>query len=39
VDLRFFTKEEALKENLFSNVVEFVKIYKPDKHKPKTDIV
>lgn len=32
VKLRFFTKEEALKENLFSNVAEFVKIYNPDNH-------
>jgi len=39
VELRFFTKEEALKENLFSNVVEFVKIYNPDNHEPKTNIV
>jgi len=39
VELRFFTKEEALKENLFSNVVEFVKIYNPDNHGPKTNIV
>lgn len=39
VEVRFFTKEEALKENLFSNVVEFVKIYNPDNHEPKTNIV
>ena len=39
VETRFFTKEEALKENLFSNVVEFVKIYNPDNHEPKTNIV
>ncbi len=32
VKLQFFTKEEALKENLFSNVVEFIKIYNPDNH-------
>ncbi|MDP1833484.1 MAG: NUDIX hydrolase [Candidatus Moranbacteria bacterium] len=32
VELRFFTKEEALQEKLFPNVAEFVKIYNPDKH-------
>ncbi len=32
VELRFFTKEEALKEKLFSNVIEFTKIYNPDSH-------
>ncbi|MFA6159931.1 MAG: NUDIX hydrolase [Parcubacteria group bacterium] len=32
MDLRFFTKEEASKENLFLNVMEFVKIYNPDNH-------
>lgn len=33
VELRFFTKEEALKEKLFSNVVQFLSIYNPDNHK------
>lgn len=32
VEARFFTKEEALKENLFSNVKEFIKLYNPDSH-------
>jgi 8-oxo-dGTP pyrophosphatase MutT (NUDIX family) len=32
IKIQFFTKEEAMKENLFSNVSEFVKIYKPDNH-------
>lgn len=35
VELRFFTKEEALKENLFPNVVEFVKLYNPENHTKK----
>jgi 8-oxo-dGTP diphosphatase len=35
-ELRFFTKEEAKKEKLFSNVAEFVKIYNPDNHEPGT---
>ncbi len=29
-ELRFFTKEEALKENLFSNVTAFVELYNPE---------
>lgn len=32
IDLRYFTREEALKEKLFPNVLEFVKIYNPDNH-------
>lgn len=32
VEVRFFTKEEALKENLLPNVVEFVGIYNPNAH-------
>ena len=39
IELRFFTKEDALKENLFSNVVEFVNLYNPDDHEPKTNSV
>lgn len=38
VEPRFFTKNEALKENLFSNVVEFVRVYNPDKHELKGDV-
>ncbi|MDD2807506.1 MAG: NUDIX hydrolase [Patescibacteria group bacterium] len=34
VELRFFTKAEAAKENLSINVVEFVKLYNPDNHQP-----
>ena len=33
VELRFFTKEEALKEHIFSNVLEFIKIYNPNNHQ------
>lgn len=33
VELRFFTKEEALKEKLFPNVVQFLSIYNRDNHK------
>ena len=32
VEMRFFTKEEALKENLFSNVTDFVALYNPSNH-------
>ena len=32
VEVRFFTKEEALKENLFSNIVDFVALYDPKNH-------
>jgi len=32
VELKFFTKKEALKENLFPNVAKFVKIYNPENH-------
>ncbi len=31
-EIRFFTKEEALKENIFSNVVDFIKLYEPSNH-------
>ncbi len=37
VELRFFTKEEALKENLYPIVKEFIKEYNPDNHKPGTN--
>src|SRR3989339_1669255 len=30
IQLKFFTKEEALKEKLYQNVIEFVKMYKPE---------
>lgn len=33
VELRFFTKEEALKEELFTNVEAFVNIFNPDVHR------
>ncbi len=33
--IQFFTKEEALKENLFSNVVEFISVYNPNNHELK----
>ncbi len=32
IELRFFTKEEALKENLFSNIVSFIDLYNPKNH-------
>ncbi len=32
VEVRFFTKEEALKEDLISNVVEFAAKYDPKNH-------
>lgn len=32
VEMRFFTKEEAVKEKLLPNVIEFIKIYNPDNH-------
>ncbi len=32
IDLKFFTKDEALKENLFSNVTDFVNMYNPNNH-------
>ena len=32
IEVRFFTKEEALKENLFSNIVDFVALYDPKNH-------
>ncbi len=32
VEIRFFTKAEALKENLFSNIVDFVALYDPNNH-------
>ena len=31
-ELKFFTKDEAAKENLLLNVVEFIKIYNPERH-------
>ncbi len=31
-ELRFFTKEDALQENLLPNVVDFVSLYNPDNH-------
>jgi 8-oxo-dGTP diphosphatase len=34
VELRFFTVEEAKKENLYPIVKEFIKIYNPEKHEP-----
>lgn len=32
VELRFFTKEEALREKLFPNIREFVRMYDPENH-------
>ncbi len=32
VEARFFTKEEALRENLFSSIVDFVALYDPKNH-------
>ncbi len=32
IEIRFFTKEDALKENLFSNVLDFVALYDPRNH-------
>jgi len=32
VEARFFNKEEALKEKLFPNVTEFIKLYNPNSH-------
>ncbi len=32
VEIRFFTKEEALKENLFDNVADFISLYNPENH-------
>lgn len=32
IEIRFFTKEEALKENLFGNVIKFLSIYSPSNH-------
>ena len=32
VEMRFFTKEEALREKLFPNIIEFIKIYDPNNH-------
>lgn len=32
IEVKFFTKEEALEENLFSNVVDFVALYDPKNH-------
>jgi 8-oxo-dGTP pyrophosphatase MutT (NUDIX family) len=33
IELKFFTKEEAVKQNVFHNVVEFAKMYNPDNHQ------
>lgn len=33
VEVRFFTKEETKKENLFPNVEEFIKQFNPENHK------
>ncbi len=33
VELRYFTVQEALKEDLFPNVKAFLKVYNPDNHK------
>jgi 8-oxo-dGTP pyrophosphatase MutT (NUDIX family) len=35
VAVRFFTTQEALQENLFSNVVEFCRLFNPDNHGGK----
>lgn len=32
VELKFFTKDEALKEKLFPNVTEFIKVFDPKNH-------
>ncbi len=32
VEVRFFTKQEALRENLFPNVVNFITLYNPKNH-------
>jgi 8-oxo-dGTP diphosphatase len=32
IEVRFFTKEDALKENLFPSVVDFVALYDPKNH-------
>jgi len=32
VKMKFFTKEEASKEKLFPNIIEFIKMYDPNKH-------
>ena len=37
VELRFFTKEEAGKENLHPNVKEFIKMYQPGNHQVEKD--
>jgi len=33
VELRFFTKEEALKENILPHVAKFVEMYDPNNHR------
>lgn len=38
-EVKFFTKEEAAKEKLFSNVKEFIKQFDPTKHSITTKIV
>ena len=37
-ELRFFTKEEALEEQLMSNVLVFLTLFDPGNHGPKTMI-
>lgn len=37
-ELRFFTKEEAMKQKLYPITAEFVKVYNPKNHGPKTNI-
>lgn len=33
IEIRFFTKGEALKENLFSNVQTFLGVFDPKNHE------
>lgn len=37
-EVRFFTKEEARKEELFPNVKVFLSLFEPKNHAPKTNI-
>ncbi len=39
VEVRFFTKKEALKENLFSNIVSFIALYDPKNHQTKNKLL
>jgi hypothetical protein len=32
IDYRFFSKQEALREHLTKNTIEFVNVFNPDKH-------